>query len=86
MLEKANLDKCEVQPSPFDKLRFTHTKAPEVRIFNHLSLRLIGLEKRTSAAKAVISEFGNGTAEAVPFVGICDDPVEVLLPSSEPPR
>ena len=85
MLEKANLDKCEVQPSPFDKLRFTHTKAPEVRIFNHLSLRLIGLEKPTSAAKAVISEF-KWTAEAVPFVGICDDPVEVLLPSSEPPR
>jgi hypothetical protein len=34
-------------------------------------LRPIGLEKRTSAAKAVISEFGDGTAEAVPFVGIC---------------
>ena len=45
-----------------------HTKAPEVRFSNDLWLRPIGLEKRTSAAKAVKRQAIYGTAEAVPFV------------------
>jgi hypothetical protein len=45
-----------------------HAKAPEVRFSNRLWLRPIGLEKRTSAAKAVQRQAICGTAEAVPFV------------------
>jgi hypothetical protein len=45
-----------------------HTKAPEVRFSNRLWLRPIGLEKRTSAAKAVQRAANYGTAEPVPFV------------------
>jgi hypothetical protein len=44
------------------------TEAPEVRFSNCLWLRPIGVEKRTSVAKAVKRQAIYGTAEAVPFV------------------
>jgi hypothetical protein len=40
----------------------------QLRFSNRLWLRPIGLEKRTSAAKAVKRQAIYGTAEAVPFV------------------